>query len=182
MKPLDRLLQRWRIGKTRRFLRDGDRVLDIGSADGALFRQFAWLGPGVGIDPDVQPSAFPAHARAVRGVFPDDLQGEEPFDAIVLLAVLEHIPTEAQPRLARACRESLRAGGHVLVTVPSPLVDRILERLMALRLLDGMETGQHYGFDVEETPPLFEGAGLVMVARQSFQLGLNHFFAFRKPA
>jgi 2-polyprenyl-3-methyl-5-hydroxy-6-metoxy-1,4-benzoquinol methylase len=182
VKPLDRLLQRWRIAKTRPFLSRGDRVLDVGSADGALFRELAWLGPGVGIDPEVDPSAFPAHARPVRGVFPDDMPAAETFDAITMLAVLEHVPSDVQPRLARACADVLRPGGHLLVTVPSPLVDRILEVLLALRVLDGMETGQHFGYDVEQTPVLFRAAGLVMVERRRFQLGLNHFFAFRKPS
>jgi hypothetical protein len=44
-----------------------------------------------------------------------------------------------------------------------------------------METEQHHGFDIAATRPLFEGAGLTCVAERSFQLGLNHFYAFRRP-
>jgi hypothetical protein len=181
MKALDRVLQRWRFEKTRRYLRPGDRVLDIGSADGALFRTFPWLDGGVGVDPDVRPESFPPHAKAVRGTFPDALGPEGDFDAITLLAVLEHIPTNVQPGFARAALERLRRGGFLLVTVPSPQVDQILDVLMKLRVLDGMEVGQHYGFEPAQTVPLFEDAGFKCVQRNGFQLGLNHFFAFRKP-
>lgn len=181
MKLLDRVLQRWRIEKARPYLRPGDEVLDVGSADGALFRVFSFLGPGVGVDPHVEPGAFPSNARAVRGIFPDDLPEAGPFDAITLMAMLEHVPEAEQPALASACAERLRPGGVVLVTVPSPQVDRILDVLMAARLVDGMEVGQHYGFPPERTVPLFEGAGLRCVEKQPFQLGLNSFFAFKKP-
>ena len=181
MKFLDRVLQRWRIEKTRPYLRPGDRVLDVGSADGALFRAFPFLGPGVGIDPQIEERFFPAHVRPVRGTFPQDLSDEGPFDVVTLLAILEHVPSAAQAALADSCVRRLRPGGLILLTVPSPAVDHVLSLLMTLRLLDGMETGQHYGFSPAQTVPLFESASAVCVARQRFQLGLNCLFAFQKP-
>ena len=47
--------------------------------------------------------------------------------------------------------------------------------------VEGVGLGQHYGFEPEQTVPLFEGAGLRCIAREPFQLGLNSFFAFKKP-
>jgi len=47
---LDHFLQRQRIAQARSFLAPGARVLDIGSADGALFQAVDFLGAGcVGI-------------------------------------------------------------------------------------------------------------------------------------
>ena len=103
------------------------------------------------------------------------------FDAITMLAVLEHVPTDAQAGLAQACAIHLRPGGQLIITVPSPAVDRILEVLMALRLVHGMSVEQHYGFDTESVPAIFSGHGLGLTVHRRFQCGLNNLFVFRRP-
>lgn len=182
MKSIDRLLQRWRIGRARPWLRRGMRVLDIGCADGALFRQCGGLTDGVGIDPDVERGSEVGGNVLVKGLFPDDLPDARPFDAITMLAVLEHIPPGIQPRLAADCARHLKPGGHLIITVPAPAVDYVLAGLRAVRLIDGMSLEQHFGFDVGTTAPTFQGGGLVLVERTWFQLGLNNLFVFQKPA
>lgn len=182
MKTLDRLLQRWRIARVRPYLKRGFSVLDIGCADGALSRFVPGLGGYLGIDPGIERSRTIAGGCLIKGRFPDDLpDGDATFDAITMLAVLEHIPVEVQAALAEACRRRLRPGGLLLITVPSPAVDYLLAALKYLRLIDGMSLEEHYGFDVRQTPVCFTGAGLELLAHRRFQLGLNHLFAFRKP-
>jgi 2-polyprenyl-3-methyl-5-hydroxy-6-metoxy-1,4-benzoquinol methylase len=180
MKPLDRYLQRWRIAVVRPYLAPTDRILDVGAFDGALARQLTSFRQYVGIDPDADPSQSNDRTQFVRGYFPADLPPGEPFDVITLLAVLEHIPSHQLADFAAACADALRPNGKLLITVPHPLVDRILDVLIALRLLDGMETEAHYGFDVSQTPNLFRQAGFELIVHRRFQFGLNNFFAFRK--
>ncbi|MFQ3581068.1 MAG: class I SAM-dependent methyltransferase [Chloracidobacterium sp.] len=181
MKPLDYHLQNWRIAVVRPHLSATDRILDIGAFDGALARQVREFRAYVGIDPEADPAQSTARMHFVRGRFPQDLPpSEEPFDAVTLLALLEHIPDTELGAFARACADALRPGGKLLITVPHPFVDRILDILMALRLLDGMETDAHHGFDVARTRDIFEQAGFELTLHRRFQLGLNNFFAFRK--
>lgn len=183
MKKIDRILREWRIAQAARFVRPGSRVLDIGCHDGALFRA---LGPalreGVGLDPVL---AGPLHGEryALRpGEFPADADLEgEPFDAVCALAVLEHVPAPDRPSFALAIAGALASGGEAILTVPAPAVDTILEITMRLRLLDGMEVDQHHGFQIHEVVPLFVDAGLGLAQHETFQLGLNHLFVFRKP-
>src|SRR5438270_577637 len=122
MKPLDRFLQRWRINKVRPYLSQGARVLDIGCSDGVLSRQVAGLGEYVGIDPDIESQKQQNNFQIIKGWFPNDLPDAKPFDAITMLAVLEHIPSEHQKSFAENCAKYLKAGGYLLITVPSPLV------------------------------------------------------------
>ena len=181
MKATDRMLQRWRISKASRFLRPGMRVCDIGCADGSLFHLVAGLKGGVGIDPEAKPRQIGTNSL-VAGLFPTALPDDrKKFDAITLLAVLEHIPTEHQAKLAFDCFEALAPGGHLLITVPSPAVDHVLKVLSALRLIHGMNLDQHYGYDIKQTPIIFGNAGLELMRTEKFQLGLNNFFAFRRP-
>ena len=134
----------------------------------------------MGIDAVAEP-ADAAGVRIVKGSFPTDLPANAgTFDCITALAVLEHV--EDPEAFAAACRDLLRPGGRAVLTVPHPFVDRIVDALIFLRLADGMDFEEHHGFDVSETGPIFERAGLASVARESFQLGLNRLFVFEKPA
>jgi 2-polyprenyl-3-methyl-5-hydroxy-6-metoxy-1,4-benzoquinol methylase len=182
MKALDRWLQRWRIGKVRPFIPVGARVLDVGSADGALFQALAGrLGAGLGLDPEAEPSEGPGF-RLMRGSFPADVPVGQTFDVITMTAVLEHVPPDRQPEWAQACHQLLEPGGVVAVTTPSPVVDPLLDLLIKLRVIDGMEVDQHYGFRPDATVPLFTDAGFELATRRRFQLGLNHLFVFRRAA
>ena len=181
MKALDRLLQRWRIAKTVRYVRAGDRLLDVGCHEGELIeRVLGRISAATGVDPLAAPRET-AKVRIVRGFFPGDAEfAPGSFDCITALAVLEHVPDPAG--FARACAAALAPGGRVLLTVPHPAVDRLLELLIALRLADGMAHEEHHGFDAASTPALFAGAGLALVARERFQLGLNCLYVFAKQS
>ncbi len=177
----DRFLQRWRIAKARPYLPAGAEVLDIGCADGALFRQVPGLGRSVGIDPDLRGITQVGSAALIGGTFPEALTDDSPFDAITLLAVLEHIPAVDQPRLAADVARFLKPGGHLIVTVPAPAVDHLTAVLRRLRLIHGMSLEEHSGFDVGKTEGLFVQVGLKLLKHQKFQLGLNNLFVFQKP-
>ena len=156
-------------------------MLDIGSADGALYRRYPRVAAFVGIDPDAEGShRLGPNAQLLRGSFPEALADPEPFDVISLLAVLEHVPPAGQSVLAAECARRLKPGGVVVVTVPSPVVDTILAGLKTLRLIDGMAVEQHYGFEAHRTVDLFTSPGLSLVQAERFQLGVNNLFVFEK--
>ena len=182
MTRVDRLIQRWRIAKASTYIPAAAHVLDIGCSDGALFRQVSHIASGVGVEPLLDAPRSLGTVRLIPGTFPAALAPGEMFDAITLLAVLEHIPSNEQPSLARACATRLRPGGRVIVTVPEPTVDRILDVLQRFRLVHGMSLEQHYGFVPDDTIPLFEKAGLRLLVRRRFQLRLNNLFVFETEA
>jgi 2-polyprenyl-3-methyl-5-hydroxy-6-metoxy-1,4-benzoquinol methylase len=178
MTPLDRLIQRLRIRKALPHIPSGGRLLDIGCADGTLIRAAAGrVRDAVGIDPDA-----PTGSGLIRGSFPQDLHDVGPYDVIALLAVFEHVHDEERPAFVAACRALLRPGGRVVLTVPAPLVDRIVDTLRRLRLLHGMDIEAHHGYQPEQTPGYFAAAGMRLVTHETFELGLNHLFVFELPA
>lgn len=183
MTAADRLLQRWRIRHALPWIEDGSRALDVGCADGALFRAAgARIMSGLGIDPapiGQWPAAWEGRFERRIGTFPDAVGDDGPFDAIVMLAVVEHISEPELKEWARATADLLRPGGRLVITVPSPHVDTLLHWGMRLRLLAGMDAHHHHGFAPSDVPALF-GAELTPMTHRTFQLGLNNLFVFRR--
>jgi SAM-dependent methyltransferase len=170
--------------KATAYVSPGDKICDVGCADGAIFGLITGLGESVGIDPDLDSENMPVlpDVKFYRGLFPGALPGPILFDAITLLAVLEHVSTDQQTPLARACAEHLKPDGRLIITVPSPAVDHVLAFLRALRLIDGMALEQHYGFKSNQTPAIFSPYGFELIVHRRFQLGLNNLFVFRRNA
>jgi 2-polyprenyl-3-methyl-5-hydroxy-6-metoxy-1,4-benzoquinol methylase len=181
MKLTDRVLQRWRVAKVREFIRPGSRVLDIGSADGALFQGLQKLDKdSLGIDPTLKTNALVGDVSLIAGFFPRDMPPVEPFDVITMLAVLEHFPASEYENLKRGCLKFLKPGGRLVVTVPSAGVDRILAALKFFRLIDGMSLEEHHGYEVNQTPVIFPAEHFRLLKHKTFQLGLNNLFVFER--
>ncbi len=181
MTPLDRFLQNWRIRKARPFIPSGARVLDIGSVDGVMFRQISGLAKDcLGIDPTLKLPVTGEGFRIIPGFFPQDMPRGEVFDAVTMLAVLEHFPDEAHAPLANGCTTYLKPGGRVIITVPSPFVDQILKVLTKLRLVHGMSLEEHHGYDISQTAKIFSEPSFRLLRHERFQFGLNNLFVFER--
>lgn len=180
MRWLDTFLQRWRGSVARRWIPHGARVLDVGCHQGEFLRGLgSRLGSGVGLDPLAADLSTPRWTL-IRDRFPPTVPfPRSSFDAVVMLATLEHIP--GKDELIEECFRVLRPGGRVVVTVPSPMVDPILQALTRLGLADGMSLDEHHGFKPSETRGLFTRHGFQLVLWQEFQLGFNHLFVFQRP-
>jgi hypothetical protein len=181
MKSLDRFIQRWRMRQAMRFIPGNARVIDIGAHEGELFVALGdRLARGFGVEPlrkaDLEADKF----LVVPGFFPAARPKDSGWNAVTMLAVLEHIPTSEQPALAAACHELLCPGGRVIITVPAKAVDHILAVLRWLRLIDGMSLEEHYGFEPADTERIFSAPSFRLLHRSKFQLGLNHLFVFER--
>ena len=180
MKYLDRTIRDIRIGKARRFLRPGDRLLDIGCVDQTFLKLVTpMVKRAAGIDPLAEPSRD-GKLEVVKGTIP----GEHPFkegefDCITLLAAMERITDKEA--LAKECFRLLAPGGRVILTVPHPLVDTILAGLVKLGLVEGTSIETRHAFDPRQTPGLFASAGFRLGQAESFEFGLNRLFVMEKP-
>ena len=137
-------------------------MLDIGCSDGILFRLIPGIN-GVGVEPALDKPKNIDNVKFLKGYFPEAVPRGEVFDKICMLAVLEHIPVEKQPQVAQSCFQHLKPNGYLIITVPIPAVDRILDVLVFMRLVEGIEIHQHYGFKPSKVPAFFKDAGLHLV-------------------
>jgi SAM-dependent methyltransferase len=176
----DYLIQAWRMQVASRWIPRGSRVLDIGCHQGELF---SWLGgkiaPSVGLDPLYKETSSPGKHQFFARNFPEGLPLDaNSFDAVVLLATLEHIHEKSA--IAGGVARVLRPGGRVIITVPSPLVDKLLEFLLFLHIVDGMSLDQHHGFKPSDLPGIFIPEGFSLRKEQKFQFGLNNLYVFER--
>jgi len=157
----------------------GSHLLDIGCHQGEFLDYLgARISSGVGLDP-LAPNRQTPRYQLLSQRFTDSVNFPDgTFDAITLLATLEHIQDKG--KLPLNCHRLLRAEGRVILTVPSPMVDVIVTCLRFLRLADGMSVEQHHDYPPAETSPLFLRHQFVIEHHRRFQLGLNHLFVFRK--
>lgn len=181
MKKIDLYLQKKRLQKTQPYITESTSILDVGSNNGDLFTFYKLQGinlSGVGIDPNMREEKEVDGYILVKDYFPSEKVNEK-FDIITILAVIEHIPEDIMPDFLKACKNSLNEGGRVIITVPHPLVDVILFFLKLFRLIEGMETEQHYGLKIKTMKKLFRENGFILEKHKYFQLGLNNLFVFR---
>lgn len=181
MKHVDRWLQNWRISQASRWLPDQLRLIDIGAYHGETFEALGVkLTEGFGVEPLLD-SKIEAPSYVIEpGYFPDVRPSKGNWDAITMLAVLEHIPDEQQIAIVDGCYDLLRPGGRVIITVPAHAVDHILTALKFCRLIDGMSLEEHHGFEPADTKRIFNSPRFRLMHHSRFQLGLNHLFVFEK--
>ena len=184
MKFLDRFLRDWRIKMVKPYVRARDKVLDIGCFDATLFEKLSSkpIKESIGIDPLLKELMISEHYTLLPGKFPEDLKERHhsKFNCITMLAVLEHIPKKEQLQLSKDCYAHLEPSGRIIITVPSPIVDHILWVLTKFRLIEGMSLEEHYGFNVDTVPELFDAKQFKLIKHKKFQLGLNNLFVFEK--
>ena len=169
--------------KAMAFLPGRVRLIDVGAFHGELFEALgSRLVEGFGLEPLLSEARRGRNFTVEPGFFPDRRPAHGDWDAVTLLAVLEHVPRARQASLAEACHDLLVPGGRVIITVPGRAVDIILAILKLLHLIDGMSLEEHYGFSPGDTADIFCGPRFRLLHHSRFQLGLNHLYVFEKQA
>ncbi len=179
-KSLDEILEYLRFTKVERYIPKDATLLDIGTGDGHFLHYLnGRIHHAVRIDSHLTQPTKIGNYQLIPGSFPHDYNGDMTFDVITLLAAIEHIPIDVIPCVVNACWNYLKPSGQVILTVPHPRVDRLLDVLKKLRILQGFSMHEHYGFNPECLPDLFNGWRLLK--KERWELGCNNLFIFEKP-
>ena len=178
---MDSILEYLRFTKVEPYIPKGVTLLDIGTGDGRFLHYLnGHVQTTVGIDPHLTQTVEFGACRLLPGYFPRDFVECSRFDVITMLAVVEHIPMDVLREVAAACWESLKPGGQVIITVQHPRVEPLLDLLKALKIVKGFSMHEHYGFNPECLPDIFNRWQLIKKERWGF--GCNNLFIFEKGA
>lgn len=159
--------------------RDG-RLLDIGCGTHPLFLLGSGFRHRTGIDRvSGHNAAAPPDVTLIRQDLDADPSlpfDDATFDAVTMLAVLEHIHPASLTPLLTDVRRVLRPGGVLVLTTPASWTDPILRTLAALRLVSREEIDEHTEtYDHEGIRQRLTDAGFApgRVRLGSFELSMN---------
>lgn len=158
------ITRRLRVRNAMRYASAGRDHLDIGCGDGYFLRRSPCRA-AVGIDMRIGDSPV-----APGSPLPF---GDESFDLVTMLAVIEHVkdPQFVILEIARV----LRPKGRLVLTTPK----KAAERLIRLYVKDIEE--EHESYFTQQHLAELAGPKLVPVGYHTFLFGLNQAFAATKP-
>ncbi len=153
-----------------------DRILDVGCGHFPFFLTRSDFSRRFGVDREPGPGW--TDLSGVRLSVADITRAlpfrEASFDAVTMLAVVEHIDAATFDPLLAEVRRVLTEGGRLVLTTPPPWSDPVLRVLARLGLASKTELEEH---QVTYTPrrlrEALERAGFVRVRAGVFELGLN---------
>ena len=169
-------LERRRIAACRRLVPPGASVLDVGCGRAELLDAIA---PSAYVGIDVLENVIAANrVRRADALFlcidveREPLPLDRRFDAIVMLAILEHLssPQELLGKLTGA----LADGGRIVLTTPHPSAERVhrIGARLGLFSKGAAEEHKHF-FDGAALGALARGCGLRLTHYRRFQAGMN---------
>jgi SAM-dependent methyltransferase len=148
---LEPLLARLRTQRANRLIPDelrAGRILDIGCGSFPYFLAHTAFEEKFAVD---QLPMAAATAADNRIEFYELNLNQEPrlpfatdyFDAVSLLAVVEHLDPDNMAALFKECRRVLRPGGLVVLTTPAAWADGLLHLMAHLNLVSAQEIHEH---------------------------------------
>lgn len=145
---LEGFLSKKRTDLARRLLEidPGAAILDIGCGSDPLFLKSVSVSRRFGIDrlvPSADPDGSIHLAIADVGAQPHLPFKDDTFDAVTMLAVLEHLPPRSVPSLIVDIHRVLKGRGVLLMTTPPPRTNRLLKVLAKVRIVSPEEIDEH---------------------------------------
>lgn len=180
---LEPLLRWFRFRKVISHIPSGSKVLDVGCGRAAAFLRTIspHIDRGIGVDfkvAEIKVDNIETIQLRLNQDLPFD---DESFDAVTLLAVLEHIQHEKP--ILKEIRRVLKKDGQLILTVPSVRAQPLLEFLAyRLKIVDESEIRDHKRYYTRDRlkAVLVDEVQFRDFYHQYFQLGLNNFCIVRK--
>ena len=174
---LDNFIRFLRIKKVKKYVNKDIVLCDLGCGPEAyfLYLMSPRIRKGIGIDKKVFLKSE-KNLEFLNLELKKDLPlPDKSIDCVTMLAALEHLEYPGQ--ILKECWRVLKKDGKLIITVPAPIADPILNFLTyKLKLVDRKEIEDHkHYFSVKKLKGLLKEAGFERLKIKKFELGFNIF-------
>jgi len=180
---IDKLIAYLRSSRIKKYINNGDRVLDFGCGNQGYFLKYIKeiINEGIGLDGEVKSEIY-ENLTFIKFNFKNKLPNNiGKFNKIIMLAVLEHIEVSSVDNLFNEFKKVLKDKGRIILTTPTPMSKPLLEILAKLGIINNDEIADHKKYysktDISE---LGHKNKLKLVSYKLFQLGFNSEIIFEK--
>lgn len=144
---LDRIIAFVRVGKVRKVLVTGGRILDLGCGyNGDLLTALGPSFEGAGIDLSVNPK----NKNLIKGRVDEPLPFKDAsFETVTALAIIEHV--DDPERMLAEIYRVLKPSGKILITTPALVGKLSLEIMSGLGLISREEIDDHKRYYTKTT-------------------------------
>jgi len=178
---LDKFIRHLRLREISPYLKKNDVVCDLGCGDGSILEALSLkIKEGYGIDKESS-DYKKGNLRFIRGDIAKPLPFKnERFDAILFLAVLEHL--ESPDFIFNEAGRILKRKGLFILTTPTPSSKPLLEFLaFKLGIISSREIKEHkHYYSKQELIKLSKKYNFKMIKLKQFCLGFNTLAVARK--
>tara|TARA_Y100000310_G_scaffold210775_1_gene211387 strand:+ start:3136 stop:3738 length:603 start_codon:yes stop_codon:yes gene_type:complete len=182
---LESFLSKKRTSTAIRFIKkehQTGRILDIGCGKFPLFLSKVDFREKHGVDylPPIKSKEFKLKQLDLsQSKLP---YKENYFDTVTMLAVLEHLDPERNPKLIKEVYRTLKPGKRLILTTPSPLGNNVLKVMARLNLVSKEEIDEHKKiYSLKELSLLLREAGFNIIKLGNFELFMNNYVCVEKP-
>lgn len=180
MAIFDEILRRVRIEKAKEYIKRNDALLDIGCYTGYFLSKIKdKIKEGYGID-ELTKNRKEENLTFKKIKLNRKLPFKsKKFTAITMIAVLEHLKNKKS--IAKEIARVLKIKGRVIITVPSPKADKLLNFLAKIKIIEEEDfLKQHITPTHEEVLDLFLKNGFKLKVYETFELGYNNLYVFER--
>lgn len=180
---IDKLIAYLRSSRIKKYIDNGDRVLDFGCGNQGYFLRYIKeiIDEGIGLDCDVKSEIY-ENLTFIKFNFKNKLPDNiGKFNKVVMLAVLEHIEVNNVDNLFNEFKKVLKDKGRIILTTPTPMSKPLLEILAKLGIINKGEIADHKKYySKNDITELAHKNKLKLISYKLFQLGFNSEIIFEK--
>ena len=181
---IDKIVRNLRLKRILKFIPNNAVICDLGCGDGELLKVLSRKSKiiqGVGVDRHIV-SGKNGKLEFINSDISEVSLPENFFNAVLMLAVIEHMDIDKVSQVLAEAKRILKSGGKLIITTPTPQSKSILEFLaFKMKIISRDEIAEHkHYYAKNELLEILAKLGFKKVQAEYFQFHLNSFYVMEK--